>query len=132
MMLERQSGRESHKFQFVDAPVSKKTRKIYFEIPDHFHVIHRIIVRVRMFIKKLDYERYKGQKYQAEILSDRYLSIDPVEEGFDIGWVMSDEPLRMSINVSDLWKVSSRSGTTDTGSPISVCLIMPTGEAESV
>lgn len=43
-----------------------------------------------MIIKKLDYERYKGQKYQAEILSDRYLSIDPVEEGFDIGWVMSD------------------------------------------
>ena len=39
-----------------------------------------------MIIKKLDYERFKGQKYQAEILSDRYLSIDPVEEGFDIGW----------------------------------------------
>ena len=51
-----------------------------------------------MIIKKLDYERFKGQKYQAEILSDRYLSIDPVEEGFDIGWVLSDEPLRMSIN----------------------------------
>ena len=51
-----------------------------------------------MIIKKLDYERFKGQKYQVEILSDRYLSIDPVEEGFDIGWVMSDEPLRMSIN----------------------------------
>ena len=50
------------------------------------------------FIKKLDYERFKGQKYQVEILSDRYLSIDPVEEGFDIGWVLSDEPLRMSIN----------------------------------
>ena len=26
-----------------------------------------------MIIKKLDYERFKGQKYQAEILSDRYL-----------------------------------------------------------
>ena len=51
-----------------------------------------------MIIKKLDYERFKGQKYQVEILSDRYLSIDPVEEGFDIGWVLSDEPLRMSIN----------------------------------
>ena len=40
-----------------------------FDIPDHSHVIYGIIVRVRMFIKKLDYERYKGQKYQAEILS---------------------------------------------------------------
>ena len=51
-----------------------------------------------MIIKKLDYEEYKGRKYQAEILSDRYLSIEPAGEGFDIQWVMSDEPLRMSIN----------------------------------
>ena len=51
-----------------------------------------------MVIKKLDYEKYKGWKYQAEILSDRYLSIEPAGEGFDIGWVMSDKPLRMYIN----------------------------------
>ena len=51
-----------------------------------------------MIISKLDYNKYKGQKYQAEILSDRYLSIEPDGEGFDIRWVMSDEPLRMSIN----------------------------------
>ena len=51
-----------------------------------------------MVIKKLDYEEYKGRKYQAEILSDRYLSIEPAGESFDIKWVMSDEPLRMSIN----------------------------------
>ena len=51
-----------------------------------------------MVIKKLDYEKYKGRKYQAEILSDRYLSIEPAGEGFDIEWVISDKPLRMSIN----------------------------------
>ena len=51
-----------------------------------------------MIIEKLDYEEYKGRKYQAEILSDRYLSIEPAGEGFDIGWVLSDEPLRMSVN----------------------------------
>ena len=94
-----------------------------------------------MIIQKLDYEKYKGYKYQAEILSDRYLSIEPAGEGFDIGWVMSDEPLRMSVNddilsdwldhptltaplrtagLSGLRKDSWRSGTTDTGSPTSV------------
>lgn len=55
-----------------------------------------------MIIRKLDYEAYKGMKYQAEIVSDRYLSIEPAGEGFDIGWVMSDEPLRMSVNDSML------------------------------
>ena len=53
-----------------------------------------------MIIKELDYNEYKGKKYKAEILSDRYLSIEPEEEGegFDIKWVMSNEPLRMTIN----------------------------------
>ena len=55
-----------------------------------------------MIIRELDYEEYKGQKYQAEIVSDRYLSIEPAGEGFDIRWVMSDEPLRMSVNDSIL------------------------------
>ena len=50
-----------------------------------------------MIIKELDYDKYKGQKYQAEILSDRYLSIEPSDEGFTVKWVMSEEPLRMSI-----------------------------------
>ena len=51
-----------------------------------------------MVIRKLDQEAYKGRKYQAEILSDRYLSIEPAGEGFDMKWVMSGEPLRMTIN----------------------------------
>ena len=51
-----------------------------------------------MTIRKLDYEVYKGQKYHAEILSDRYLSIEPEGEGFDIRWVMSGEPLRMTVD----------------------------------
>ena len=50
-----------------------------------------------MIIKELDYDTYKGQKYQAEILSDRFLSIEPSDEGFEVKWVMSDEPLRMTI-----------------------------------
>ena len=50
-----------------------------------------------MIIKELDYNKYKDQKYQAEILSDRYLSIEPSDEGFTVKWVMADEPLRMTI-----------------------------------
>ena len=46
---------------------------------------------------ELDYKKYKGQKYQAEILSDRFLSIEPEDQGFDIRWVMSEEPLRMTL-----------------------------------
>ena len=51
-----------------------------------------------MIIRRLDYGEYKGQKYQSEIHSDRYLSIEPSGEGFDLRWVMSDKPLRMSVN----------------------------------
>ena len=51
-----------------------------------------------MIIRKLDAESYKGRKYQAEIVSDRYLSIEPAGEGFEIGWVLSATPLRMSVN----------------------------------
>ena len=50
-----------------------------------------------MTIKKLDYNTYKGQKYQAEILSDRFLSIEPSDTGFEVKWVMSEELLRMTI-----------------------------------
>ena len=50
-----------------------------------------------MIIKKLDEKVYKGREYQAEIMSDRYLSIEPDGEGFEIKWVMSGEPLRMSV-----------------------------------
>ena len=51
-----------------------------------------------MIIRELDYKKYKGKKYQAEIFSDRYLSIEPAGEGFDIKWVKSEEPLRMTLN----------------------------------
>ena len=50
-----------------------------------------------MTIRELDPRTYKGQKYRCEILSDRYLSIEPDGEGFDIHWVLSDQPLRMSV-----------------------------------
>ena len=63
-----------------------------------------------MTIRKLDYEVYKGQKYHAEILSDRYLSIEPEGEGFDIRWVMSGEPLRMTVDdpLLRLWQMPDR------------------------
>ena len=51
-----------------------------------------------MIIKELDYKKYKGKKYQAEISSDRYLSIEPKSEGFDIKWVRSEEPLKRTID----------------------------------
>ena len=51
-----------------------------------------------MIIKELDYKKYKGKKYQAEISSDRYLSIEPESEGFDIKWIRSEEPLKMTID----------------------------------
>ena len=51
-----------------------------------------------MIIRKLDREEYRGRKYHAEILSDRYLSIEPEGDGFDVRWVTSGEPLRMMID----------------------------------
>ena len=51
-----------------------------------------------MIVRKLDEKEYKGRKYKSEILSDRYLSIEPGEEGFDVRWVMSEEPLRMTVS----------------------------------
>ena len=52
-----------------------------------------------MDIRQLDYDEYKGKKYHAEILSDRYLSIEPAgEEGFEVKWIMSSEPLKMSVD----------------------------------
>ena len=44
-----------------------------------------------MTIKKLDYNTYKGQKYQTEILSDRFLSIEPSDTGFEVTIVMVEK-----------------------------------------
>ncbi len=52
----------------------------------------------KMIIKELDYKTYKGPNYQAEILSDRFLSIEPVGEGFDLKWVLSEEPLKKTLD----------------------------------
>ena len=51
-----------------------------------------------MIIAELDYKKYNGQKYLVEILSDRYLSIEPRNEGFDLKWVMSEEPLKKTLD----------------------------------
>ena len=51
-----------------------------------------------MIIRKLDRKEYKGKKYRMEILSDRYLSIEPVDEGFSVRWIIANEPLKMSVS----------------------------------
>ena len=55
-----------------------------------------------MRISQLDYSEYRGRKYAAEIHSDRYLSIEPGDNGFDMHWVDSETDLRMSIQDSIL------------------------------
>jgi len=44
-------------------------------------------------IKALDYARYSGRQYTAQVISDRYLSIEPAETGFEMRWVTSPEPI---------------------------------------
>ena len=39
-----------------------------------------------MNIKKLDYAEFEGRSYEAVIHSDRYLSIEPEGDGFNIEW----------------------------------------------
>lgn len=48
-------------------------------------------------VKKLDYLIFKGQKYVAEIHSDKYLSIEPQDDGFIMGWKQSESELTKSI-----------------------------------
>lgn len=50
-----------------------------------------------MEIKWLDPGEYKGKEYSAEIHSDRYLSVEPGNEGFEIKWMESETDLKMSI-----------------------------------
>ncbi len=48
-----------------------------------------------MFLKQLDNNEYGRKKYKSEIRSDKYLSIEPKGDGFDIKWVKTDEtPVR--------------------------------------
>ena len=51
-----------------------------------------------MIIKKLNYDEYAGHKYQAAIHSDKYLSIEPTDNGFTMEWVKSPEELKMSLD----------------------------------
>ena len=59
-----------------------------------------------MKIVRLDCERYRGLKYSAEVRSDRFLSIEPVDDGFEMKWVRSQSEIRHPI--SDV--MLSRSG----------------------
>ena len=52
---------------------------------------------IRMIIKQLNYDEYKGKKYRAEVRSDKFLSIEPEGEGFSIGWVVADEEIVESL-----------------------------------
>ena len=55
-----------------------------------------------MEIKLLSKQEYQGREYSAEICSDRYLSIDPDDEGFKMKWMFSETELKMSIKDSFL------------------------------
>ncbi len=50
-----------------------------------------------MEIKQLDPKEYKGKEYHAELHSDKYLSIEPRSDGFEIKWMDSEIILNMSI-----------------------------------
>lgn len=56
-------------------------------------------------IKPLDYTHMKNKRYRASINSDKYLSIEPFDEGFLIKWNKSDIDLKMSIedNILSDW-----------------------------
>ncbi len=53
-----------------------------------------------MEIKQLSIREYQGKEYSTEIHSDRYLSIDPGDEGFIMKWMDSGSDLKMSIKDS--------------------------------
>ncbi len=53
-----------------------------------------------MEIKQLSKEECRGKEYSTEIHSDRYLSIDPGDEGFMMKWMDSGTDLKMSIKDS--------------------------------
>ena len=55
-----------------------------------------------MEIKQLDGKEYRGMEYTAEIRSDRYLSIEPADDGFRMRWMDSDTELKMSVKDSIL------------------------------
>ena len=57
---------------------------------------------MKIEIKQLNKQEYQGREYRAEIHSDRYLSIEPNDEGFKMRWVVSETELRMSIRDSFL------------------------------
>lgn len=48
-------------------------------------------------ITGLNYEKYAGKEYEAEIFSDVILDIEPQEEGFSMRWKKVDAGFRMSI-----------------------------------
>ena len=55
-----------------------------------------------MEIRRLDDDEYRGRQYSAEIHSDRYLSIEPRPEGFELRWMDAETDLRMSVRDSML------------------------------
>lgn len=55
-----------------------------------------------MEIRRLDVAEYRGREYSAEFHSDRYLSIEPRPEGFELRWMDAETDLRMSVRDSML------------------------------
>jgi len=48
-------------------------------------------------IKKLDYKIMRGKIYSSVIYSDRFLSIEPQGDGFEIKWVKSESEITMPL-----------------------------------
>lgn len=53
-------------------------------------------------IKELNYAKMRGQSYSAEVCSEKFLSIEPNENGFEIEWKKSDSLLRKTLTDSIL------------------------------
>ena len=71
-----------------------KSGFVFEQLPMKFSVNGEI----KMEITQLNYNEYKGKKYNAEFHSDQYLSIEPGNNGFEMKWVYSETELKMSIH----------------------------------
>ncbi|SDB64469.1 N-acetyltransferase [Butyrivibrio sp. INlla16] len=46
-----------------------------------------------MTIRQLGYDEYNGKRYKAEVRSNKYLSIEPADDGFSVEWIEADNEI---------------------------------------
>lgn len=49
-------------------------------------------------IRQLDYSKFEGQKYEAKITTDRYLAIEPRDDGYLVQWKELPEPMTHTLS----------------------------------